>query len=80
MNNYEDETYYEFKAVNPNYIKCKNSSSGGISGGAVAAIVIACAAAVIGISMFVILFRKPIPPPNDKTNISKVELQSDDKL
>ena len=52
-------------------------SSSGLTGGAIAAIVIACVVAIIGASIAIIMFRKPTPPID---NTTVVELRSADNI
>ena len=50
-------------------------SSSGLTGGAIAAIVIACVVAIIGASIAIIMFRKPTPPIDNST--TAVELRNE---
>ena len=69
MKNKDSDTITESPGSNTvNYRK----SSSGLSGGAIAGIVIACVAVLIAAAVAAIMLRKPSTPPTDNTTVTNL--------
>ena len=75
-----DENDYIYYNIPNNNYRSKKSSSRGLSGGTIAAIVISCVVAVAAIAIIIVLFNKPNPvsqsqsiPDNQKSSLKMYE-------
>ena len=53
-----------------------NKSSSGLSGGAIAGIVIACVAVLIAAAIAVIMLKKPSPPVENTTTVANLQTEN----
>ena len=53
-----------------------NKSSSGLSGGAIAGIVIACVVALIATAVAVIMLKKPSPPVENTTTVANLQTEN----